>query len=394
MPRRVLIPAGLFLCLLAASLKVPAQSNVSRNTSLTPPSAPAPLLSPEGYTDENGWAWPGTEWKQVSPESEGFSAERLEALRSFLKTHQTDSMMVISRGHVVFEYGDSKLVSKVASVRKSMLSLLYAVELQKGLKFNLDQTVEQLGLEDKTPFIESERHATLQQLMMARSGIYIRSGNDQQDKLSPKRGSSYPGMRWFYNNWDFDAAGLAFEKIAHQDIFDALRDDLALPLRFQDFDRSRQRKNYVENSTHFEYATYLSTRDMARLGLLAISHGMWGKTLWAEPGFLDFSVYPTTNFAGRNEFKAEGWTGRWGYGMLWWAWEAPQYPGNVWTGPYQGAFSAMGANGQYITAFPAYNLLVVHKVNIDQDPSRKVSEPTYMTILDMVLDAKCDKDCK
>jgi len=394
MPRRVLIPAGLFLCLLAASLKVPAQNNVSRNTSLTPPSAPAPLLSPEGYTDENGWTWPGTEWKQVSPESEGFSAERLEALRSFLKTHQTDSMMVISRGHVVFEYGDTKLVSKVASVRKSMLSLLYAVEMQKGLKVNLDQTVEQLGLEDKTPFIESERHATLQQLMMARSGIYISRGNDQQDKLSPKRGSSYPGVRWFYNNWDFDAAGLAFEKIAHQDIFDALRDDLALPLRFQDFDRSRQRKNYGENSTHFEYATYLSTRDMARLGLLAISHGMWGKTLWAEPGFLDFSVYPSTSFAGRNEFKAEGWTGRWGYGMLWWAWEAPQYPGNVWTGPYQGAFSAMGANGQYITAFPAYNLLVVHKVNIDQDPSRKVSEPTYMTILDMVLDAKCDKDCK
>jgi CubicO group peptidase (beta-lactamase class C family) len=390
----VLIPAGLFLCLLAASLKVPAQNNVSRNTSLTPPSAPAPLLSPEGYTDENGWTWPGTEWKQVSPESEGFSAERLEALRSFLKTHQTDSMMVISRGHVVFEYGDTKLVSKVASVRKSMLSLLYAVEMQKGLKFNLDQTVEQLGLEDKTPFIESQRHATLQQLMMARSGIYIRSGNDQQDKLSPKRGSSYPGVRWFYNNWDFDAAGLAFEKIAHQDIFDALRDDLALPLRFQDFDRSRQRKNYGENSTHFEYATYLSTRDMARLGLLAISHGMWGKTLWAEPGFLDFSVYPSTNFAGRNEFKAEGWTGRWGYGMLWWAWEVPMYSGTVWTGPYQGAFSAMGANGQYITAFPAYNLLVVHKVNIDQDPSRKISEPTYMTILDMVLDAKCDKSCK
>ncbi len=201
-------------------------------------------------------------------------------------------------------------------------------------------------------------------------------------------------MRWFYNNWDFDAAGLAFEKIAHKDIFDALRDDLAIPLRFQDFDRSRQRKNYIENSTHFEYATYLSTRDMARLGLLAISHGMWGKTSWAEPGFLDFSVYPSTNFAGRNEFKAEGWTGRWGYGMLWWAWEVPMFAGTVWTGPYQGAFSAMGANGQYITAFPADDLVVVHKVNIDRDQHRNVSEPTYMTILDMVLDAKCDKNCK
>jgi hypothetical protein len=33
-------------------------------------------------------------------------------------------------------------------------------------------------------------------------------------------------------------------------------------------------------------------------------------------------------------------------------------------------------------------------VNIDQDESRKITEPTYVTILDMVLDAKCDKDCR
>lgn len=133
---------------------------------------------------------------------------------------------------------------------------------------------------------------------------------------------------------------------------------------------------------------------MARLGLIAIAHGMWGKALWGDPSFLDCSVYPTTRFADRNEFKAEGWTGRWGYGTLWWAGEAPMYAGNVWTGPYQGAFSAMGAGGQYITAFPASHLVVVHKVNIHQDPHRNLSEPAYMTILDIVLDAKCDKNCK
>jgi CubicO group peptidase (beta-lactamase class C family) len=393
--RRRLVSTVLFVCGFAAAfLRAPAQNNVFGNATPATPVPSAPLLPPEGFTDQNGWSFPGAEWKHVAPESEGFSAERLEALRSFLKTHQTDAMMVVSRGHVVFEYGDTKLVSKVASVRKSVLSLLYAAEMQKGVKFDLDQTVVQLGLQDKTPFIEPEQHATLQQLLMSRSGIYIHSGNKDQDEVSPKRGSSYPGLRWFYNNWDFDAAGIAFEKIAHKDIFDALRDDLAIPLRFQDFDRSRQQKNHIEDSTHFEYATYLSTRDMARLGLLAISHGLWGKTLLADPSFLDFSIYPSTNFAGRNEFKAEGWTGRWGYGMLWWAWEVPMYPGDVWTGPYQGAFSAMGSGGQYITAFPAYNLVVAHKVNIDQDPHRYITEPTYMTILDMVLDAKCDEKCK
>ena len=83
--------------------------------------------------------------------------------------------------------------------------------------------------------------------------------------------------------------------------------------------------------------------------------------------------------------------------MLWWVWEAPKYPGDVMTGPYQGAFSAMGSGGQYITVFPFYDIVVAHKVNIDHDPKRAVSGPTYMTILDIVLDAKCgagnEKSC-
>ena len=128
--------------------------------------------------------FPASNGRMPTPPSEGFSAARLEALRAFLKTHQTDAMMIVSRGKVVFEYGDTSLASKVASVRKSVLSLLFAVEAQKGL--NLDsyssQTVTQLGLEDKLPFLEIEKHATLQQIMMARSGIYIPGGNTGQDK--------------------------------------------------------------------------------------------------------------------------------------------------------------------------------------------------------------------
>jgi CubicO group peptidase (beta-lactamase class C family) len=306
-------------------------------------------------------------------------------------------MMIVSRGRVVFEYGDLSLVSKVASVRKSVLDLLFAVEAQKGLKLRdyMNQTVVQLGLEDKVPFIESEQHATLEQLMMSRSGIYLPSGDVGND--DPHRGSYYPGTHWFYNNWDFDAVGIAFEKITHKDIFDALRDDLAVPLRFQDFDRSRQKKNYITGSNHFEYAMYLSARDMARLGLLAQRDGRWGNTVWADPPTIEYSTWPTTHFSEVSyPYWSPGWTGRWGYGVLWWAWDSPKYPGDVATGPYQGAFTAWGSGGQFIAVFPN-DIIVAHRVNIDQDESRNVSGPTYMTILDMVLDAKCDatdKNCK
>ena len=385
--------------LLCVAVSLAAQTGLGTSANTVEP-ASTPLLPREGFDDGHGYVFPGVEWKSASPEAEGFSAARLDALRVFLKTHQTDAMMIVSHGRAVFQYGDLSLVSKVASVRKSVLGLLFAVEVQKGLRLDsyMSQTVMQLGLEDKVPFIEPEQHATLQQLLMSRSGIYIPNGNGEQEKVLPHRGSFYPGTHFFYNNWDFDAAGIAFEKISHNDIFDALRDDVAIPLRFQDFDRSRQKKNYIAGSNHFEYAMYLSARDMARLGLFALRNGGWGKTLWGDPGTIQYSTWPATHFNEIGEwYESPGWTGRWGYGMLWWVWDAAKYPGDVMTGPYQGAFSAMGSGGQYITVFPFHDMVVVHKVNIDKDESRNVSSSTYMTILDMVLDAKCatgTKTCK
>ena len=67
-----------------------------------------------------------------------------------------------------------------------------------------------------------------------------------------------------------------------------MRDDLAIPLRFQDFDRARQKKNYGTTTNHFVLSMqrYLSTRDMARLGLFALRSGAWGKTVWGDPGFI------------------------------------------------------------------------------------------------------------
>ena len=107
----------------------------------------------------------------------------------------------------------------------------------------------------------------MEQLLTARSGIYLPSGNKDSDLDTPKRGSEYPGTRFVYNNWDFNAAGPAFEKLTGKNIYDAVESDIARPIAMQDYDRSRQRK-IPTISIHPEYHFDLSTRDMARLGLL------------------------------------------------------------------------------------------------------------------------------
>ena len=207
--------------------------------------------------------FPGKEWQRVAPSEAGFSEARVAALRTWLETQRTTGLLVVVNGRVVLEYGDVARLSKVASVRKSVLAMLYGRYVENGT-IDLERTVADVGLDDTTPFLPQERDATLRHVLMARSGIYLPAGNKQLEDLMPVRGSHSPGTFFQYQNWDFNAAGAAFEQLTGRDIFDALESDLARPLGFQDFERARQRKNDMAPSRFPEYAMYLSARDMAR----------------------------------------------------------------------------------------------------------------------------------
>jgi len=172
----------------------------------------------------------------------------------------------------------------------------------------------------------------------------------------------------------------------------ALETELAVPLGMQDFDRAKQRKNSSKpDSVHPEYAMYLSTRDMARVGVLMLSDGKWnGKQVmpkgWARAVTTLVTphgeMHPT-------QFHLRTRQGLWGYGMRWWVWDAPEAMAGAITGPFQGAYSAMGANGQYITALPAMEMVVVHKVDFDADGSRQVAPDDFHAILSMVISSGC-----
>jgi CubicO group peptidase (beta-lactamase class C family) len=226
----------------------------------------------------------------------------------------------------------------------------------------------------------------------------LSSGNASLTDQSPRRGAHYPGTYYQYQNWDFNAAGTAFEKLTGRDIYDALETDLAKPLGFQDWDRKRQQKiSVLPDSVHPEYAMYLSTRDLARLGLLMSRRGEWNGARVLPPTWsaqITSLVTPTDQIhpIGAAGAGVATRAGRWGYGLLWWVWDAPAWPGLV-SGPYQGAYTAIGANGQYVTVFPSADTVVVHKVDIDKDESAAVSPEEYTVLLDILIAARCSTPC-
>jgi len=301
-------------------------------------------------------------------------------------------MMVVVRGRVVFEYGDVAQVNKTASVRKSVLGMLMGNPVVAG-KINLGSTVKEVGLDDIEPFKPIEEQARLIHLMMARSGIYF-----EDDQNAPHKGSQSPDALFYYNNWDFNALGTAFEKLTGRNIYDALEADLARPLEMQDFDRTKQKKIQTIPdrliSKHPEYAMFLSTRDMARLGLLMLRLGKWKDAElmpknWAH--FLTTLHTPASEIwplRARQDLSMGSC--RWGYGLLWWVWDEPQVATNSNGSDFYGSYTAMGTDGQYLTVIPQHDMVVAHmNANIDLKPRRSVSAAQYQIILQMLVDAHC-----
>jgi CubicO group peptidase (beta-lactamase class C family) len=345
--------------------------------------------------------FPAKDWQMVSPESEGYSSKRLEALRAWLAAGPTTAMVIVVHGHMIFSYGDTAKVSKIASARKSILSMLYG-KYQADKTIDLDKTVEQLGLaEPDRPFLPIEKTATLFQLLAGRSGIYMSRGDVAPDKdliqaSEPRRGSEFPGMYFHYNDWDFNAAGTAFEKLTGKNIYDALQTDLATPIEMQDFDRAKQVKIPHEGQVHPEYAMYLSTRDMARLGLLMLRNGNWNGKQLIPVDWVQGSTGVWTPFEEMNPpyFRALGAPERWGFGLMWWVWDAHPYPGDGYVVPFQGAYEARGTAGQYITVLPAKDMVLVHKVYIDVYPQPAINQEEWDTITNMAVSAACSGPCK
>src|SRR5262249_57345454 len=118
-----------------------------------------------------------------------------------------------------------------------------------------------------------------------------------------------------------------FEKWNGRALTAALATELANQIGMQDSVLARQQKSGDANrSLHKAYHIWLSTRDMARVGLLMLREGRWteGQQVvsreWARR--ITGLVTPL-NEMNPPELRSLGTGGRWGYGYMWWGWEAP-----------------------------------------------------------------------
>ncbi|WP_298516132.1 DUF2306 domain-containing protein [uncultured Kordia sp.] len=293
-----------------------------------------------------------------------FTEEKLQEIDTYLKEEsETTSMIVLENGKIVYEYGDVSEISYNASVRKSILAMLYGKYVENGT-IDLNQTIGDMGIDEDDGLLAIEKQAKIDHIVTARSGVFHLPSNDGYDTNNlKKRGSVQPGTYFLYNNWDFNLAGFILEDKIGKTVYKELEEQLAIPLGFQDWNLLNQDKTVnTAKSRYSAYNMHLSTRDMAKIGQLMLQEGKWnGKQLiskdWIRKIVTTVTPKDTVNKRYNKDVSSPA---QFSYGYMWWLFD------RFYDNPdFEGAYTAWGAFGQYITVIPKRNVVVVHKTTVD-----------------------------
>jgi CubicO group peptidase (beta-lactamase class C family) len=327
--------------------------------------------------------YPGATWERLAaPEELGWSRDKLAAARDYAATLRTAAVMIVVDGRVLDQWGETARRFQLHSIRKSLLNALFGIHVAEG-HIDLSKTMAQLGIDDNEPSLSpEEKKATLADLIRARSGVYHPALYETASRAAerPARGSHPPGTFWYYNNWDFNVLGTVFERQTKTNLFAEFKSRVADVVEMEDFRLQDGNYRVGPESVYPAYLFRMSARDMARFGLLFLRQGAWrGKQIVPA----DWVKQSTTSHSDVGQ--------RGGFGYMWWvAVGGKHLPG---VSLPEGSYSAQGAGGHYLLVVPAFDLVVVHRVNTDL-PNRSVAAAQFGELVRLIFAARDEKPTK
>lgn len=322
--------------------------------------------------------WPGRNWQTAKSSAHGWDEEALTDAKSQFEMLQSASVIIVHKGRLIAEWGDSSERFTVQSVRKGLLSSLVGLLVDDG-KLSLDMTLSDLEIDDRDPSLtDAEKQATLRDLLHARSGIYhsalYEAGSWKRlrplylaDKnAAPDRHRA--GAVWFYNNWDFNVLGTIVERASGKSIGDFFALGVATPIEMEDFrpsdieyttkdNMSEQRSGNV--SDHRAYMFNMSTRDLARYGVLYLGCGEWkSREVLPRRWVRDSLDGIDTDYGRPTELPQTGFGD---YGFLWQI-DRPGARRYVDLPTREPVYFATGNRGHMLAIFPYLDLVIAHQV--------------------------------
>jgi CubicO group peptidase (beta-lactamase class C family) len=254
----------------------------------------------------------GNDFHKKLSKSDNYNEQANKIIGARMEKNEADALFIMEGQKILGSFGETGEVSNVASVRKSLISALFGIAESKGL-INIKSTLGDLNVNDeKNPLTEVEKKATVEDLLKARSGIYINSigESERMKEKRPKRGSYKNNEYYYYNNWDFNALGVIFEKETGMTLGYAFYEWIAKPTEMRKFRPENVVYQKSEETSIPMYRFYMCAEDLARFGSLYANDGQWENNQIIPKQWVDASFIAYSEIGDVDKFT--------GYGYLWW----------------------------------------------------------------------------
>lgn len=288
--------------------------------------------------------YPGAQWmKYATPEEAGYTSAGMAQAHAIADSLGSAAILFVQDGAVVTAWGDITRPDNIQSITKSFQSALVGMAVEEG-RIDLDATLEQLGIDDVPALTASERQARVRDLLTMRSGVLHSAVSALPVNPSPEQERPAPGTRFNYTNWDVNALEAVFQQTTGESFPEAVEKRLIARLQMEDFNQGYVSLSFNPTLSRLPHPSLrLSTRDLARFGLLYLHRGRWRDRQLIPEAWVAESTRPHVDLGPQAAF-----------GYLWWV---PR------DGPVaeQGGFLASGTGNQTVIVLPKRNAVFVHR---------------------------------
>lgn len=268
--------------------------------------------------------------------------------------------LVIYKGYVVAEFGDTTWADPTYSVAKSMLATVAGLAVRDGRITNLDEPVGRLV---KDGGYDSPRNSLvtwkmhLQQEtewegeMFGKKDDFVGTRAFGEGERKPRE-LKRPGTFYEYNDVRINRLGLSLLRTFKQSVPEVFRREVMdvigasntwrwIPYHNSYAEVDGKQIASVSGGTRWGGGVWINAQDMARFGYLWLRGGKWGDRQLLPPAYVKAAVSPSQHGPD--------------YGYLWWLnTQGKNYPGLPTT-----AYGARGAGSNTITILPEQDLVVV-----------------------------------
>ena len=371
--------------------------------------------------------FPNAEFERRAPESVGLDPDRLREAVDYAKVNDTPAEqvrfdlanrerydesedehgeiigpmpdrrggangLVLKDGHAVAEWGDTTRTDHAFSVTKSALSLVAGVAHDRGL-FDVDdpvaETVDDGGFDSPQNTPITWEHL-LQGTSEWEGTLFDKPDSVDRNRAVGKDASDVgehgvrelrdPGTYWEYNDVRINRLALSLLRVLDEPLPQVLRESVMDPIgasgnwewhgyRNSSVEVDGRPIESVSGGGHWGGGLWIPTRDLARIGLLALARGRWGderlvSESWMEASMTPCPIKPT-------------------YGYLWWL----NTDRELWPSAPESSFAAIGHGHNVLWVDPEHDLVAVVRWLRDHEGEPRADYPVMDGFFERLLDA-------